>query len=79
MSGPVRDVKVRAANMIICSYAETLRILVLQDFWFKQLRKVEFGDPGVPGDARVSLLACSSLHGLTFVATRIGEPSQMPW
>ncbi|CAI8058243.1 Nuclear pore complex protein Nup214, partial [Geodia barretti] len=44
----------------------------VKDFWFKQLRKVEFGDPGVPGDARVSLLACSSLHGLTFVATRIG-------
>ena len=48
-------------------------VLVLQEFCFKQLRKVEFGDPGVPSGDRVSLLACSSLYSLTFVATRTGQ------
>lgn len=44
-----------------------------QDFFFKQLRKVAVGDPAVPNDSRVSLLACSSHYGLTFLATRAGE------
>lgn len=44
-----------------------------QDFFFKQLRKVAVGDPAVPHDSRVSLLACSSQYGLTFMATRAGQ------
>jgi nuclear pore complex protein Nup214 len=45
---------------------------VVKDFFFKQLRKVAVGGLAVPDDARASLLACSSVYGLTFLATSSG-------
>lgn len=44
----------------------------LQDFYFRQLRKVSVGDTGVAGTVRCSLLCSSNEFGLTFVGCSKG-------
>ena len=56
------------------AYAASSCGLSLQDFFFHQLRKIAIGDLAVPVDVRLSLLASSSLHGITFLATSTGLP-----
>ena len=50
-------------------------LILFQDFRFRELRKIDFGDPGVEGcnDQRFSLLCTSNYFGLTFVACKTGE------
>ena len=45
-----------------------------QDYRFKELRKIDFGDAGVNGrDERFSLLCTSNHFGLTFVGCKTGQ------
>ena len=50
---------------------------MLQDFYFRQLRKVRVGGTGVPGDVRCSLLCSSNEFGLTFAGCSKGVKLEM--